>query len=63
MLRYKSSKLNFVLLNKPKSLDNLPVKLDGQYISFLLRKGLDTVESLSVEGKGSKTLGKIFLVL
>ena len=28
-----------------------------------LRKGLDTVESLSVEGKGSKTLGKIFLVL
>ena len=28
----------------------------------LLRKGLDTVESLSVEGKGSKTLGKIFLV-
>ena len=29
----------------------------------ILRKGLDTVESLSVEGKGSKTLGKIFLVL
>jgi len=31
--------------------------------NLILRKGLDTVESLSVEGKGSKTLGKIFLVL
>ena len=32
MLRYMSSKLDFILLNKPKSEDNLPVKLNGQYI-------------------------------
>ena len=35
----------------------------SRIIKYILRKGLDTVESLSVEGKGSKTLGKIFLVL
>ena len=29
MLRYKSSKLDFILLNKPKSEDNLPVKLNA----------------------------------
>ena len=33
----KSSKLNFVLLNKPKSKDNLPIRLIGRYISFLLK--------------------------
>ena len=32
MLRYKSSKLDFILLNKPKSEDNLPIKLNGRYI-------------------------------
>ena len=32
MLRYKSSKLDFILLNKPKSEDNLPVKLNGKHI-------------------------------
>ena len=37
MLRYKSSKLDFILLNKPKSEDNLPVKLNGQYIWFFLK--------------------------
>ena len=37
MLRYESSKLDFILLNKPKSEDNLPVKLNGQYIWFFLK--------------------------
>ena len=37
ILRYKTSKLNFILLNKPKSEDNLPVKLNGQYIWFFLK--------------------------
>ena len=37
MLRYKSSKLDFILLNKPKSVDNLPVKLNGQYIWFFFK--------------------------
>ena len=32
MLRYKSSKLDFILLIKPKSEDNLPVKLNGKHI-------------------------------
>ena len=35
VLRYKSSKSNFILLNKPKLEDNLSIKLIGQYISFL----------------------------
>ena len=36
MVKYKSSKLDFILLNKPKSEDNLPVELNGQDILFFI---------------------------
>ena len=34
-MRYKYSKSNFLFLNKPKSEDNLSIKLIGRYILFL----------------------------
>ena len=62
MLRYKSSKLNFVLLNKPKSEDNWPIRLFGRHYSFLLKTTQSKVTSGPFVNVKKTLLSKILAV-